>query len=220
MTEDSFTVAMGGHSAAAGHGNHFQQSYTLQVQRILEPVLARLGVHHKSHNFGMGGLGTIQNSLGAKDLYGTDVADVMIWDSSMTEKDSPSRDLFARSALLSGKRVPVLWGEPDLGTYEAAVPGAGAINVCFWGSCQAGLPETTSAVQVEQVPWAARYLKCAGDEVGGLCKENRFNGTCWIPRDDVTPPNKQQATPGGRAKWHPGNRVYVFRHKNYLVVAD
>jgi hypothetical protein len=26
MTEDTFTV-MGGHSAAAAHGNHFQQSY-------------------------------------------------------------------------------------------------------------------------------------------------------------------------------------------------
>jgi hypothetical protein len=28
MTEDSFVFAMGGHSSSAGHGNHFQQSYT------------------------------------------------------------------------------------------------------------------------------------------------------------------------------------------------
>ena len=29
MTQDSFVLSMGGHSAAAGHGNHFAQSHTL-----------------------------------------------------------------------------------------------------------------------------------------------------------------------------------------------
>ncbi|GKY93541.1 hypothetical protein MPSEU_000321500 [Mayamaea pseudoterrestris] len=44
LTEDSFTFLMGGHSAAAGHGNHFWQSYTLQMGKIIEPVFARMGV--------------------------------------------------------------------------------------------------------------------------------------------------------------------------------
>jgi hypothetical protein len=60
MTEDTFTV-MGGHSAAAAHGNHFQQSYTTD-SRVLEPVFARLGVKHSAHN-GHGRMGTIHNSL-------------------------------------------------------------------------------------------------------------------------------------------------------------
>lgn len=50
ITQDTFTVVMGGHSAAAGHGNHFIQSYTAQIQKAMEPVFARLGVRHKSHN--------------------------------------------------------------------------------------------------------------------------------------------------------------------------
>jgi hypothetical protein len=79
MTEDTFRVVMGGHSAAAGHGNHFQQSYTLQVQQILEPVFARLGVTMTAHNIGMGGLGTIQNAMGMRDLYGGDI-DVLVYD--------------------------------------------------------------------------------------------------------------------------------------------
>ena len=58
MTEDTFVFALGGHSAAAGHGNMFLQSYTAQVQWILEAVFARLGVRHVAHNFANGGLGT------------------------------------------------------------------------------------------------------------------------------------------------------------------
>lgn len=81
MTEDSFVFAMGGHSAAAAHGNHFTQSYTLQVQWLLEAVFARLGVKHEARNFGMGGLGTGQAGVAAGSLYGPDV-DVLMWDSS------------------------------------------------------------------------------------------------------------------------------------------
>ena len=80
MTEDMFVFAMGGHSSAAGHGNHFQQSYTLQVQWILEGVFSRLGVRHQSRNFGLGGLGTTQTGLATKSILGHDV-DMLLWDS-------------------------------------------------------------------------------------------------------------------------------------------
>jgi hypothetical protein len=80
MTEDMFVFVMGGHSSAAGHGNHFQQSYTLQVQWILEGVFSRLGVRHQSRNFGLGGLGTTQSGLATKSIFGHDV-DMLLWDS-------------------------------------------------------------------------------------------------------------------------------------------
>jgi hypothetical protein len=80
MTEDSFNFAVGGHSAAAGHGNHFSQSYTLQVAWIMEPIFARLGVKHQSRNFGNGGLGTQQNAIAGGSIYGPDV-DLLMWDS-------------------------------------------------------------------------------------------------------------------------------------------
>jgi hypothetical protein len=82
MTEDTFIVAMGGHSSAAGHGNNFIQSYTVQVQWILESVFARLGVRHVSKNFANGGLGTIQHGLAASSVYGPSI-DMLIWDSGM-----------------------------------------------------------------------------------------------------------------------------------------
>ena len=40
---------------------HFTQSYTLQVQWILEAVFARLGVKHQARNFGNGGMSTEHN---------------------------------------------------------------------------------------------------------------------------------------------------------------
>lgn len=44
MTNDTFTVVLGGHSAAAGHGNHFHQNYLMQFHKVMAPVFARLGV--------------------------------------------------------------------------------------------------------------------------------------------------------------------------------
>jgi len=107
MSEDKFTLVMGGHSAAAGHGNHFQQSYTMQFYRVIEPVLARFGVRHIAHNIANGGLGTMQHSLCSRDVYGKDI-DILHWDSGMTEKDPRSYELFARQAILGGDRVPSL----------------------------------------------------------------------------------------------------------------
>ena len=89
VTEDMFVFAMGGHSSAAGHGNHFQQSYTLQVQWILEGVFSRLGVRHQSRNFGFGGLGTTQSGIATKSLFGHDV-DMLLWDSGTFNIDKYS----------------------------------------------------------------------------------------------------------------------------------
>lgn len=66
MTEDTFIFALAGHSAAAGHGNMFVQSYSIQVQWIMEAIFARLGVRHEARNLANGGLGTVQ--VGTVDL--------------------------------------------------------------------------------------------------------------------------------------------------------
>jgi hypothetical protein len=52
------------------HRNLFQQGYAMQFHRVMEPVLARLGVQLYSHNFAKGGIGTTQESLGMSTLCG------------------------------------------------------------------------------------------------------------------------------------------------------
>ena len=70
ITNDEFYYALGGHSAAAGHGNNFQQTYLMEFAHIMEPVLHKLGVRLIARNMAMGGLGTTHFSLGASTLYG------------------------------------------------------------------------------------------------------------------------------------------------------
>lgn len=111
MTSDTFTVVVGGDQYAAGHGNHFVQSYMMQFHKVLEPVLARVGVKLITRNCAQEGIGTLQHALGSGDLYGDEI-DMIVWDSSMTENDKKSIGMFYRQALLAGKRAPVLWGGP------------------------------------------------------------------------------------------------------------
>ena len=74
MTGDTFKLVLGGHSAAAGHGAGFNQSYIIEAGHVLEPVFAHLGVEFRSYNFAQGGMGTFQQSLAGMDLRGKEVS--------------------------------------------------------------------------------------------------------------------------------------------------
>jgi hypothetical protein len=57
----------------------------MQAHKVMEPVFNYLGVPLVSRNLAQGGLGTLQSSLGAADIYGDEI-DFMVWDSGMTGK--------------------------------------------------------------------------------------------------------------------------------------
>jgi len=200
---------MGGHSAAAGHGNHFTQSYTMQLQRIMEPVFARLGVHFEAHNMAMGGLGTVHNAIAAGDIYGKEI-DILMWDSSMTEKKDSLYDVFARQGLISGNRVPILWSGIPAGLKRLYVQGSAEVgNVGGFNCCKDGLPATLTKEQALELPWGARYVSCDHTSAA-VCaaRENKYNATCWIDRPDYTPTMPQEDSPDGQASWHPGSRSH------------
>jgi hypothetical protein len=209
MTKSTFSFIMGGHSAAAGHGNHFQQSYMMQFHQIMEPVFERLGMKLTSRNIGQGGLGTMQNVLGSKTIYG-DELDMVLWDSSMTENQPHELDLFFRQVLLSGNRVPFLMCSGCNNGVLKMLHEEGNADVSAVGYGTDGIPEVEDAIQALTIPWAARYMKC-GHEAQDLCNTNKYNGTCWIERDDVTPEVKQQGQVPGQASWHPGWRSHQLQ---------
>jgi hypothetical protein len=91
MTNDEFYYVMGGHSAAAGHGNNFHQTYLMEFANIMEPVLHKLGVRLIARNLAMGGLGTLHFSMGANTLYGKDIEAQM----DLYERICIDIDLFA-----------------------------------------------------------------------------------------------------------------------------
>lgn len=218
MSNDEFYFIMGGHSAAAGHGNNFHQTYMMELANIMEPVMHKLGVRLIVRNLAMGGLGTTHYSLGASTLYGE--TDVMYWDSGMTEKAAEDQDLFHKQALLGGERVPILLN--------------GAVNNLqvetgdnlWYGSILdtwTAVEDTTSLDQGETLPWAIQYLHCSADQrslCDGHAGISKYHDSCWITRSDFNPTTTKQnpAGVGGKAGWHPGDKPHKFQGRKLTML--
>jgi hypothetical protein len=54
-TYSKFVWATGGHSASAGHGNLFNETYTAFMERAVKDVFAAMGVDFEGRNYAMGG---------------------------------------------------------------------------------------------------------------------------------------------------------------------
>jgi hypothetical protein len=203
MTNDHFFVTLGGHSAAAGHGNNFHQSYMMQFQSVMEPVFDRLGMVLVSANRAQGGMGTAQAALAGGGVYGE--KDVMLWDSSMTEKSNGMQDLFMRQMLLTGHRVPVLL---DIGGGKGIMDAIHKESGAHAGGITGGTPSlmalTTSAEQAETLPFALRHLFC--DKGVSTCGEGqyKYNAHCWTERVDVEPETKQNEGYGSQGEMYLG----------------
>jgi len=213
ITNDYFFVVLGGHSAAAGHGNNFVQNKILQFQRIMEPVMGKLGVKLMSRNLAMGGLGTLHFSLGQSTLYGE--KDFIIWDSSMTETGLGPRELFSKQALIGGERVPLIFIN-NIGGLEEETS-----NTIWNGDVLAGdgiVPSTNNPKQVSSMPWATQFVQCSSQSKD-FCemKEYKYHEKCWEPRTDITPKREQAAHAGSQVGWHPGDKSHQFESRKYAM---
>lgn len=216
MTSDTFTVVMGGHSASAGEGNHFRQSYMMQFHQIMAPIFARLGVKLITRNFGMGGLGTLHNALGSGSIYGDEV-DLLLWDSGMTEPEGIAHDIFARQGLLGGNRVPVIWGRGMNFENLKILHEYADADIGEFGSALRGIPGTISEEQAKTLPWATRYLVCSA-EMADACRREKYCTKCWQDREDgVTPEEPQANNPRGQVGWHPGWREHQLMGRNLAM---
>lgn len=202
MTHDEFYAVLGGHSAAAGHGNDFQQNRIMTFHRIMEPVFDKLGMRLVSRNMGMGGVGTLQFSLAGGDLYGE--ADILEWDSGMTEKGPPV-DLFNKQAILSGERVPLIITSQHDDIKEET---NGLAYMGKYIEDKSIFPQTTLENENE-IPYAAQWY----DE-----QHTKYNAICWEPRSDFEPPTNQKDSPGSQVGWHPGNRHHTWQGRKLALV--
>ena len=224
-SNDEFVVVVGGDAAAAGHGNHFRQTYAMHFHRILAPVFARMGVKLVTRNLSMGhSMGTIQSSLGFSSLVGQDI-DVLIWDCEMTEGvDSRYAEMFFRQGLMSsGKqgKIPLLLlgGNSDgskVFDFLRTLHNESGVNVAQLGIGTYTVPQTTSVDQVKTLRSVFQYINCTSD-MHKECINNRHCTHCWIDRDDVSDPTKLFShlekensfeTPQGW--WYPGWRQHIL----------
>ena len=72
-TFSNFVWATGGHSASAGHGNLFNESYTANMERATKPVFEAVGIEFEGRNFAMGGMESAPEfSLCQESIFGVD----------------------------------------------------------------------------------------------------------------------------------------------------
>jgi hypothetical protein len=193
----------GGHSAAAAHGNLYNQSYTAVLERDLQHILPAIGMPLEARNYAMGGSGSgPELSLCVEQIYGTDV-DLLSWDFGMTDVYSPVRILlYATRANLLPHHPPIFAlradseGRSDL-LKEAQDMGMSAFYLpeSTQKRQRDGIPETTffNAKELPNTPPMTRAFKCsAGIETGDpTCGDEKYSsGLC----DDRA----------GKANWHPG----------------
>ena len=86
--EANFVWATGGHSAAASHGNFFNQSYTWYMENDVKDVFGALGLGFIGKNYAVGGMSSSPEvGLCQQSIFGLDF-DVLSWDYGMTGKSS------------------------------------------------------------------------------------------------------------------------------------
>ena len=131
-------------------------------------------------------------------------------------------DVFMRQVILGGKKVPFIWVNQDNGRFFKAelhhfLAQECDADVAVYGLGLRGIPEMTQNDNVNDIAWAARYLKCDTD-MAIECRQNWYMNRCWIDRDDVTPPEQQSKMIGGQAGWHPGNRSHQLQGRLFAFI--
>jgi hypothetical protein len=89
-TTTNFTWVIGGHSAAAGHGNLLRQAYANIIEQSLRGVFGSLGIQFYAKNYAMGGTKSAPEvALCMESVFGRDL-DIISWDYGMTDGRAPA----------------------------------------------------------------------------------------------------------------------------------
>jgi hypothetical protein len=82
-TFSKYVWVTGGHSAAAGHGNLYNESYTAFMERDLKDIFGSIGIDFEGRNYAMGGTASAAElAMCWVEIFGTD-ADFFSWDFGM-----------------------------------------------------------------------------------------------------------------------------------------
>ncbi len=113
-SSNTYVWATGGHSAAAGHGNLFHESYTKVMEATASAVFEASGLTLEARNYAMGGTSSApEMSMCFAEIYGNDV-DIFTWDFGMLEARENLSGRFLhyamRGFLSNSKIIPALVG--------------------------------------------------------------------------------------------------------------
>lgn len=228
-TASTFVWATAGDSAAAGHGNLFDQSYTAVLGRTVQDAFASLDVKFAAKNYAHGGYTSgPELALCMEAIYGTDL-DVLTYDFSLTE----GPDEIHRAALwgnragvhptapvlfLMGSRQERRWAE--FIRHEGMGLGAVLMDKNGIQDIRKRLPDSNQVENPEEeIPGALRYYLC-GESIEGvkpcddmlrynMCEDTAKGEPCTLNKyktDEVCEGNVRfQET------WHPGYKDHNLK---------
>ncbi|CAB9503273.1 expressed unknown protein [Seminavis robusta] len=217
-----FTWATGGHSASAGHGNLFRESYTANMDRALSPILASIGLDFEARNYAMGGTDSAEEvALCMNSIFGRDV-DAISWDYGMTDgHDLWKVTMYAYKAAGISRVKDGLSQPGNVGYRPAFFPIHQQVGVNLVAKNMLSLGMTSLAYndvymretilsvapdmfgmhedEIAKAPKYLQYLKCEGKIEAGDpgCKDNKFNNSLC--------PNRK-----ARTSWHPGWKYHAL----------
>eukprot|EP00542_Grammatophora_oceanica_P014979 CAMPEP_0194035874 /NCGR_PEP_ID=MMETSP0009_2-20130614/8291_1 /TAXON_ID=210454 /ORGANISM="Grammatophora oceanica, Strain CCMP 410" /LENGTH=710 /DNA_ID=CAMNT_0038677425 /DNA_START=42 /DNA_END=2177 /DNA_ORIENTATION=+ len=206
-TYDSVVWGSGGHSAAASHGNLLHESYPEYMERMAKDVFKSVGLDLIGRNYAMGGMNTAPEvALCLESKMGLD-ADIISWDSGMTEAGNPKKFDFYANRVGQHRNRPVFAGiqlgqssgaEPKIETMRR-MENWGMSTLYFPGevhdAMHEGYPDMTtlSGPDAEAAPEYAAYFICGDKKEEGepRCGDMKYTETTCVNRV-------------GKASWHPG----------------
>jgi hypothetical protein len=201
-----YVWATGGHSAAAGHGNLFNESYTAFLERDMKDVFRSIGIEFEGRNYAMGGTSSsAEVAMCWEQIFGNDV-DFFTWDYGMTDGNYAERLLHYgyRGGLsssipailgvhMSGRRRPQR--EDALRTLESMGMAAFYGNDESYAAMRDAIPDMAglSMDDIQQIPEYVRNFKCGGAIEKGepFCDTEKYTKNICVRRSR-------------QAGWHPG----------------
>jgi hypothetical protein len=201
-----YVWATGGHSAAAGHGNLFSESYTAYMGRDVRIVFGAIGIEFEDRNYAMGGTKSgSEISMCWQQIFGADV-DFFSWDYGMTDGNTAQTMMHYGYRGGLSPNAPAFLGMKVGGRARKSREGTLKVleehgMATFYGSDaayslrNAGVPDSAGITkdEIDALPKLVRNLRCGEQLENGdpFCREEKFSfGDCPVRA-------KQTA-------WHPG----------------
>jgi hypothetical protein len=210
-----FNWVTAGHSAAAGHGNLFNQTYTYVLEQSMKPIFETLGITFFGRNYAMGNTKSApENALCMSSLYGLEL-DVLSWDFGMTDgsRDGNLYNIWSqRAGVHPSKPTIISFGSKAAVGIHETIEKAGMST--FEGvfvedrhpSFMASkFPDSDDeSIKVDELPRAVKYYRCDGHtETGVPCNDYKFH----------TGHVCDKVTVKGQVSWHNGWKDHLFKGK-------
>mmetsp|Transcript_32189 Transcript_32189/g.36046 ORF Transcript_32189/g.36046 Transcript_32189/m.36046 type:complete len:688 (-) Transcript_32189:51-2114(-) len=222
-TFGKYVWATGGHSAAAGHGNLYNESYTAYMESDLKDIFESIGLEFEGRNYAMGGTASgPEISMCFKEVFGTDV-DFFSWDYGMTDGKDTSKSLhyFYRGGVSAGRpALMMLHGggrnrrdrEERLRSLEDIGMPAFYGNEDSFEAMRNGFPDSSgiSIEEINKLPEYVRNYKCGTSIEKGdpFCSKEKWTSYICPKR-------------GKQTSWHPGFKDHaVTGHGTALFLMD